>query len=54
MTLRTLTTIALAVALVSAGSASAETIIDEWPNVKVPAPPELKGVTLDPKPLPFL
>jgi nicotinamidase-related amidase len=49
MTLRTLTTIALAVALVSAGSASAETIIDEWPNVKVPAPPELKGVTLDPK-----
>lgn len=29
MMLRTLTTIALAVALVSAGSASAETIIDE-------------------------
>jgi nicotinamidase-related amidase len=49
MTLRRLTTIALAVALVSAGSASAETIIDEWPNVKPPAPPELKGVTLDPK-----
>ena len=26
-----------------------ETIIDEWPNVKAPPPPELKSVTLDPK-----
>jgi len=28
---------------------SAETIIDEWANVKVPPPPELKSATLDPK-----
>jgi len=27
----------------------AETIIDEWASVKVPPPPELKSVTLDPK-----
>lgn len=27
----------------------AETIIDEWANVRAPAPPELKSVTLDPK-----
>jgi len=27
----------------------AETIIDEWPNVKAPPPPELKSVTLNPK-----
>ena len=26
-----------------------ETIIDEWPNVKAPPPPELKSVTLNPK-----
>jgi len=28
---------------------SAETIIDEWPNVKAPPPPQLKSVTLNPK-----
>ena len=49
MTSRTFTIIALAFALVSAAPASAETIIDEWSNVKPPAPPELKSVTLDPK-----
>lgn len=34
---------------VSAAPASAETIIDDWSSVKVPAPPVLKDVTLDPK-----
>src|SRR5215475_10927665 len=28
---------------------SAETIIDEWPSVKAPPPPQLKSVTLNPK-----
>jgi len=28
---------------------SAETIIDEWPNVKAPPPPQLKSVTLNPR-----
>ena len=28
---------------------SAETIIDEWQNIKAPPPPQLKAVTLDPK-----
>ena len=49
MTLLKLTAIALALGLLSAAPASAETIIDEWANVKAPAPPELKSVTLDPK-----
>jgi hypothetical protein len=49
MTLLKLTAIALALGLLSAAPAAAETIIDEWANVKPPAPPELKGVTLDPK-----
>jgi len=40
---------ALAVALVYAVPATAQTIIDEWPSVKVPPAPELKSVTLDPK-----
>jgi hypothetical protein len=48
MTSRTFTIIALAFALVSAAPASAETIIDEWANVKAPAPPQLQSVTLDP------
>lgn len=30
-------------------TASAQTIVDEWANVKVPPPPELKPVTIDPK-----
>ena len=35
----------------SAGSALAQTktIIDEWPTVQAPKPPELKPVTIDPK-----
>jgi nicotinamidase-related amidase len=40
---------ALAVVLVYAVPATAQTIIDEWPSVKVPPAPELKSVTLDPK-----
>ncbi|AYG67473.1 MULTISPECIES: isochorismatase family protein [unclassified Rhizobium] len=30
-------------------AAAAQTIIDDWQNVKPPAPPELKQVTVDPK-----
>ena len=40
---------ALAVALSYAVPATAQTIIDEWANIKAHAPPELKSVTLDPK-----
>jgi len=40
---------ALAAVLGYAVPSSAETIIDEWATVKVPSPPELKSVTLDPK-----
>jgi nicotinamidase-related amidase len=40
---------ALAVALVYAVPAAAQTIINEWSSVKVPPAPELKSVTLDPK-----
>jgi hypothetical protein len=40
---------ALAAVLSYAVPSCAETIIDEWPNVKAPPPPELKSVTLDPK-----
>ena len=32
-----------------AAPAAAQTVIDDWAKVKVPAPPELKSVTLDPK-----
>lgn len=40
----------LVVALsMSAGSALAQTIVDEWATVKAPPPPELKTVTIDPK-----
>jgi nicotinamidase-related amidase len=39
----------LAPALSFAVPSSAETIIDEWPNVKAPPPPQLKSVTLNPK-----
>jgi len=31
------------------GTASAQTIVDEWVNVKTPPAPELKPVTVDPK-----
>ena len=41
---------ALASAVVlPAPTAQAQTIIDEWASVKVPPPPELKPVTVDPK-----
>jgi nicotinamidase-related amidase len=40
--------LASAVAL-PAPAAQAQTIIDEWASVKVPPPPELKPVTVDPK-----
>ncbi len=38
-----------AFSLASTSMASAQTIIDEWHQVKPPAPPELKPVTVDPK-----
>ena len=41
--------VALAAVLVSAGPSSAQTIIEEWSNVKPPPAPALKAVTLDPK-----
>lgn len=34
--------------------AGAQTIIDEWPGVKIPPPPELKPVKADPKTTAFL
>ncbi len=40
---------ALAVALACGAPAPAQTIIDEWSSIKVPPPPELKPVTLEPK-----
>ena len=40
---------ALAAALVYVAPATAQTIVDQWSSVKVPPPPELKPVTLDPK-----
>jgi nicotinamidase-related amidase len=36
----------LAMAIVPA---SAQTVIDDWANIKAPPPPELKSVTVDPK-----
>ncbi len=41
--------LAAAFSLALASSAAAQTIIDEWHNVKPPAPPALKSVTIDPK-----
>ena len=45
--------VAIAAALVVGTSlstaASAQTIVDEWANVKAPPPPELKPVTINPK-----
>lgn len=40
---------ALIAALTYAKSTTAQTIIDEWQNIKAPAPPELKTVTLESK-----
>ena len=39
----------LAVGASFSTTASAQTIVDEWANVKPPPPPELKPVTIDPK-----
>ncbi|HEX5801551.1 MAG TPA: isochorismatase family protein [Azospira sp.] len=41
--------IAAAALALFAASASAQTIVDEWAEVKAPPPPELKAVTIDPK-----
>jgi len=41
--------LAAAVAALIPALSSAQTIVDEWPNVKVPAAPALKPVTVDPK-----
>ena len=40
---------ALVAGLVYVAPATAQTIVDQWSSVKVPPPPELKPVTLDPK-----
>jgi nicotinamidase-related amidase len=40
---------ALAAALVYVEPVTAQTIVDQWSSVKIPPPPELKPVTLDPK-----
>jgi nicotinamidase-related amidase len=40
---------ALAAVLFYAAPAPAQTIVDEWQNVKAPPAPELKAVTVDPK-----
>jgi nicotinamidase-related amidase len=41
--------VALAVVIVYAAPAPAQTIIDEWSSIKAPPAPELKTVTIDPK-----
>jgi nicotinamidase-related amidase len=41
--------VALAVAVVYAAPAPAQTIIDDWSSIKAPPAPELKSVTVDPK-----
>jgi len=40
---------ALLISVVASSPAVAATVIDDWANVKVPPPPELKSVTIDPK-----
>jgi nicotinamidase-related amidase len=41
--------IAFVMVVVGSAASRAETIIDEWQNVKAPPPPKLQSVTLDPK-----
>jgi nicotinamidase-related amidase len=36
-------------AMAPASAQSTQTVIDDWANIKVPPPPELKSVTVDPK-----
>src|SRR5579883_550211 len=43
------TRIALIMLALASAPAGAQTVIDDWAKVKVPPPPELKSVTLDPK-----
>ena len=38
-----------AAALLAASAVSAQSIIDDWANIKAQPPPELKPVTIDPK-----
>jgi nicotinamidase-related amidase len=47
--LRTAMGIALFAVIVATGAAPAQTIIDEWYQAKLPPPPQLKPVTIDPK-----
>jgi nicotinamidase-related amidase len=47
--LRTALGIALSAVIVATGAASAQTIIDQWYQAKLPPPPQLKPVTIDPK-----
>ncbi len=44
-----LTLAAAVTALLPALASAAQTIVDEWPNVKAPPAPALKPVTIDPK-----
>lgn len=44
----------LALSALNSAPASAQTIVDDWSNVKIPAPPELKTVKADPKTMAFL
>lgn len=44
-----LLSLAVAVAALLPALAAAQTIVDEWPNVKAPPAPALKPVTVDPK-----
>ena len=46
---RMLTIAAFALLLESPVSVSAQTIINEWPNIKAPPAPELKAVAVEPK-----
>ena len=48
-TTRFLPLVALTAVLSHAAPSFAETVIDEWQSIKVPPPPELQAVTLDPK-----
>jgi nicotinamidase-related amidase len=41
--------VALSAFVGASGTASAQTIIDEWYQAKLPTPPQLKPVTIDPK-----
>ena len=47
--LRTAMGIALFAVIAATGAAPAQTIIDEWSAAKLPPPPQLKPVTIDPK-----